>query len=407
MGLNDTPRGERIHIAIFGKRNAGKSSIVNAITNQNIAIVSKVKGTTTDPVYKAMELLPLGPVMLIDTPGLDDNSELGSERIKKTIQVLQKTDIAIIVIDIMSGFSKFEQNLLGEINNKKLPCIIVLNKIDMYTKDVDKLRNELKELTKCQVISVSAQKQTRIHELKETIARLVPKEEERYPIVRDLIHRGDVVVLVVPIDSSAPKARLILPQQQTIRDILDGGGISMVAREKELKQTLDSLDRKPKLVITDSKVFDHVSKIVPQDIMLTSFSILFSRHKGDLEEQVAGIKTIENLKDGDKILIAEGCTHHRQCDDIGTIKLPKWLLEFTKKELVFEFTSGTQFPKNLKEYALIVHCGACTLNKKEMEHRMKNSKKQNIPIVNYGILIAYMKGILERSLKPFPNMSNF
>ena len=407
MGLNDTPRGERIHIAIFGKRNAGKSSIVNAITNQNIAIVSKVKGTTTDPVYKAMELLPLGPVMLIDTPGLDDNSELGSERIKKTIQVLQKTDIAIIVIDIMSGFSKFEQNLLGEINNKKLPCIIVLNKIDMYTKDVDKLRNELKELTKCQVISVSAQKQTRIHELKETIARLVPKEEERYPIVRDLIHRGDVVVLVVPIDSSAPKARLILPQQQTIRDILDGGGISMVAREKELKQTLDSLDRKPKLVITDSKVFDHVSKIVPQDIMLTSFSILFSRHKGDLEEQVAGIKTIENLKDGDKILIAEGCTHHRQCDDIGTIKLPKWLLEFTKQELVFEFTSGTQFPKNLKEYALIVHCGACTLNKKEMEHRMKNSKKQNIPIVNYGILIAYMKGILERSLKPFPNMSNF
>ena len=407
MGLNDTPRGERIHIAIFGKRNAGKSSIVNAITNQNIAIVSKVKGTTTDPVYKAMELLPLGPVMLIDTPGLDDNSELGSERIKKTIQVLQKTDIAIIVIDIMSGFSKFEQNLLGEINNKKLPCIIVLNKIDMYTKDVDKLRNELKELTKCQVISVSAQKQTRIHELKETIARLVPKEEERYPIVRDLIHRGDVVVLVVPIDSSAPKARLILPQQQTIRDILDGGGISMVAREKELKQTLDSLDRKPKLVITDSKVFDHVSKIVPQDIMLTSFSILFSRHKGDLEEQVAGIKTIENLKDGDKILIAEGCTHHRQCDDIGTIKLPKWLLEFTKKELVFEFTSGIQFPKNLKEYALIVHCGACTLNKKEMEHRMKNSKKQNIPIVNYGILIAYMKGILERSLKPFPNMSNF
>ena len=407
MGLNDTPRGERIHIAIFGKRNAGKSSIVNAITNQNIAIVSKVKGTTTDPVYKAMELLPLGPVMLIDTPGLDDNSELGSERIKKTIQVLQKTDIAIIVIDIMSGFSKFEQNLLGEINNKKLPCIIVLNKIDMYTKDVDKLRNELKELTKCQVISVSAQKQTRIHELKETIARLVPKEEERYPIVRDLIHRGDVVVLVVPIDSSAPKARLILPQQQTIRDILDGGGISMVAREKELKQTLDSLDRKPKLVITDSKVFDHVSKIVPQDIMLTSFSILFSRHKGDLEEQVAGIKTIENLKDGDKILIAEGCTHHRQCDDIGTIKLPKWLLEFTKQELVFEFTSGTQFPKNLKEYALIVHCGACTLNKKEMEHRIKNSKKQNIPIVNYGILIAYMKGILERSLKPFPNMSNF
>ena len=407
MGLNDTPRGERIHIAIFGKRNAGKSSIVNAITNQNIAIVSKVKGTTTDPVYKAMELLPLGPVMLIDTPGLDDNSELGSERIKKTIQVLQKTDIAIIVIDIMSGFSKFEQNLLGEINNKKLPCIIVLNKIDMYTKDVDKLRNELKELTKCQVISVSAQKQTRIHELKETIARLVPKEEERYPIVRDLIHRGDVVVLVVPIDSSAPKARLILPQQQTIRDILDGGGISMVAREKELKQTLDSLDRKPKLVITDSKVFDHVSKIVPQDIMLTSFSILFSRHKGDLEEQVAGIKTIENLKDGDKILIAEGCTHHRQCDDIGTIKLPKWLLEFTKQELVFEFTSGTQFPKNLKEYALIIHCGACTLNKKEMEHRIKNSKKQNIPIVNYGILIAYMKGILERSLKPFPNMSNF
>ena len=402
MGLNDTPKGERLHIAIFGKRNAGKSSVINAITNQNLAIVSEVKGTTTDPVYKAMELLPLGPVMLIDTPGLDDNSELGNKRIEKTIQVLQKTDIAMIVVDIIAGFSELEQNLLKEIRERKLPGVIVLNKTDLYPGDMNEIADRLKEETGWEVICVSADRRTGIYELKETLARLTPLEEMKYPIVRDLVQPEDFVVLVVPIDSAAPKGRLILPQQQTIRDILEAGAISVVTREKELEQTLDSLGRKPRLVITDSQAFAFVSKAVPEDIMLTSFSILFSRHKGDLEEQVKGINAVENLKDGDKILIAEGCTHHRQCDDIGTVKLPKWLSEYTHKKLIFEFTSGTEFPENLKEYALVVHCGACTLNKKEMEYRINNSKRQNIPIINYGILIAHMKGILKRSLQPFP-----
>lgn len=402
MGLNDTPKGERLHIAIFGKRNAGKSSVINAITNQNLAIVSEVKGTTTDPVYKAMELLPLGPVMIIDTPGLDDNSELGNKRIEKTIQVLQKTDIAMIVVDIIAGFSELEQNLLREIRERKLPGIIVLNKTDLYTGDMNEIADRLKKETGWEVICVSADRRTGIYELKETLARLTPLEEMKYPIVRDLVQPEDFVVLVVPIDSAAPKGRLILPQQQTIRDILEAGAISVVTREKELEQTLDSLGRKPRLVITDSQAFAFVSKAVPEDIMLTSFSILFSRHKGDLEEQVKGINAVENLKDGDKILIAEGCTHHRQCDDIGTVKLPKWLSEYTHKKLIFEFTSGTEFPENLKEYALVVHCGACTLNKKEMEYRINNSKRQNIPIINYGILIAHMKGILKRSLQPFP-----
>lgn len=402
MGLNDTPKGERLHIAIFGKRNAGKSSVINAITNQNLAIVSEVKGTTTDPVYKAMELLPLGPVMIIDTPGLDDNSELGNKRIEKTIQVLQKTDIAMIVVDIIAGFSELEQNLLREIRERKLPGIIVLNKTDLYTGDMNEIADRLKKETGWEVICVSADRRTGIYELKETLARLTPLEEMKYPIVRDLVQPEDFVVLVVPIDSAAPKGRLILPQQQTVRDILEAGAISVVTREKELEQTLDSLGRKPRLVITDSQAFAFVSKAVPEDIMLTSFSILFSRHKGDLEEQVKGINAVENLKDGDKILIAEGCTHHRQCDDIGTVKLPKWLSEYTHKKLIFEFTSGTEFPENLKEYALVVHCGACTLNKKEMEYRINNSKRQNIPIINYGILIAHMKGILKRSLQPFP-----
>lgn len=405
MGLNDTPKGERLHIAIFGKRNAGKSSIINAITNQNLAIVSEIKGTTTDPVYKAMELLPLGPVMMIDTPGLDDTSALGAKRIEKTIQVLRKTDIAIIVVDVIAGFSEFEKELLEEIKERELPCVIVLNKSDLYTDEINEIKKAIKDETHCEVISVSASNRIGIYELKELLARLLPEDEVKFPIVRDLINPGDLVVLVVPIDSAAPKGRLILPQQQTIRDILEAGAISVVTRESELKQTLESLARKPQLVITDSQAFSFVSKITPEDIMLTSFSILFSRHKGDLEEQVRGVNAVKNLKDGDKILVAEGCTHHRQCDDIGTVKLPKWLLEFTNKKLIFEFTSGTEFPTNLSEYVLVVHCGACTLNKKEMDYRIKNSKKQNIPIVNYGILIAHMKGILKRSVEPFPFVS--
>lgn len=405
MGLNDTPKGERLHIAIFGKRNAGKSSIINAITNQNLAIVSEIKGTTTDPVYKAMELLPLGPVMMIDTPGLDDTSALGAKRIEKTIQVLQKTDIAIIVVDIVAGFSEFEKDLLVEIKERKLPCVIILNKLDLYTNEINEIKKTIMDETHCEVIGVSANSRAGIYELKELLARLLPEDEVEFPIVRDLINTGDLVVLVVPIDSAAPKGRLILPQQQTIRDILEAGAISVVTRESELKQTLESLGRKPQLVITDSQAFSLVSKITPEDIMLTSFSILFSRHKGDLEEQVRGVNAVKNLKDGDKILVAEGCTHHRQCDDIGTVKLPKWLLEFTNKKLIFEFTSGTEFPTNLSEYALVVHCGACTLNKKEMDYRIKNSKKQNTPIVNYGILIAHMKGILKRSVEPFPFVS--
>lgn len=406
MGLNDTPRGERLHIAIFGKRNAGKSSIINAITSQNLAIVSDVKGTTTDPVYKAMELLPLGPVMMIDTPGLDDNGELGAKRIEKTIQVLQKTNIAIIIVDIMVGFSDFEKDLLKDIKLRKLSCIIVLNKIDLYQGNVKVIEEIITKESGCKVVGVSAPSKVGIHELKEELAKLIPEDEIEYPIVKDLLDSQDLVVLVVPIDSAAPKGRLILPQQQTIRDILEAGAIAIVTRETELKSALENLTRKPKLVITDSQAFSKVSKETPQDTMLTSFSILFARHKGNLEEQIKGAKAVELLKDEDTILVAEGCTHHRQCDDIGTVKIPKWLLEYTGKKINFEYCSGTEYPKDLTKFALVVHCGGCTLNKKEMEFRIKSAKQQKIPIVNYGILIAYMNGILKRSIEPFKDISN-
>lgn len=406
MGLNDTPRGERLHIAIFGKRNAGKSSIINAITSQNLAIVSDVKGTTTDPVYKAMELLPLGPVMMIDTPGLDDNGELGAKRIEKTIQVLQKTNIAIIIVDIMVGFSDFEKDLLKDIKLRKLSCIIVLNKIDLYQGNVKVMEEIITKESGCKVVGVSAPSKVGIHELKEELAKLIPEDEIEYPIVKDLLDSQDLVVLVVPIDSAAPKGRLILPQQQTIRDILEAGAIAIVTRETELKSALENLTRKPKLVITDSQAFAKVSKETPQDTMLTSFSILFARHKGNLEEQIKGAKAVELLKDEDTILVAEGCTHHRQCDDIGTVKIPKWLLEYTGKKINFEYCSGTEYPKDLTKFALVVHCGGCTLNKKEMEFRIKSAKQQKIPIVNYGILIAYMNGILKRSIEPFKDISN-
>ena len=390
MGLNNTPMAERIHIGIFGKRNAGKSSIINAMTGQDLAIVSDVAGTTTDPVLKAMELLPLGPVVMIDTPGLDDEGELGKLRVQKAYQVLNKTDIAVVVIDGSIGMTAEDAAILERIRGKNIPYIIVKNKADLKVEQDGE--NE---------ISVSAKTGRNIYELKERIAALVPNEDMTRKIVGDLLEPNDFAVLVVPIDSAAPKGRLILPQQQTIRDILETGAISIVTRDHELKETLASLGKQPKLVITDSQIFGRVSKEVPADIPLTSFSILMARYKGDLEPNVRGARALESLKDGETVLISEGCTHHRQCEDIGTVKLPRWIQEHTGKELNFQFTSGTEFPLDLSPYALIVHCGGCMLNEREMKYRLKCAEDQGIPMTNYGICIAYIHGILERSLAPF------
>lgn len=394
MGMNDTPRGERVHIALFGKRNAGKSSIINALTNQEIAIVSDYKGTTTDPVYKAMELLPIGPVVMIDTPGLDDEGALGALRIAKAKEVLSKTDIALIVVDSSEGISSLEKDLIEEIKERKVPYLVLFNKADLMTEKNINSENPIEG------IFVSAKTGEGIEKVKETLGKRFTMENER-KIVGDLIEPGDLVVLVVPIDKAAPKGRLILPQQQTIRDILDHGGISVVVRDSELKEALEGLGKKPKLVITDSQAFGNVSKIVPKDMMLTSFSILFARYKGELLDLVNGAKALENIKDGDTILMGEGCTHHRQCDDIGTVKLPRWIREYTKKEIHIETSSGNGFPEDLSKYALIVHCGGCTLNEKEMKNRMRRAKEQKVPMVNYGVLIAYMNGILKRSLELF------
>lgn len=391
MSLNNTPSSERLHIGIFGKRNAGKSSLINAITGQSLAIVSDVKGTTTDPVSKAMELLPLGPVVMIDTPGLDDEGDLGAMRVSKAYQVLNKTDIALLVIDGTEENSDENQALLERIKDKKIPYLIVINKAESV-----EIPKEVPEDT----IYVSALNGINIHELKERIGQLVPSEEKKRDLVADLIEPLDFVVLVVPIDSSAPKGRLILPQQQVIRDVLETGAVSIVVKDTELKETLEKLQTKPKLVITDSQVFKEVSDIVPEDIELTSFSVLFARYKGNLWEAVKGARAIETLEDGDKILIAEGCTHHRQCEDIGTVKMPRWIKEYTKKDIQFEFCSGTEFPQDLSSYKMIVHCGGCTLNEREMKYRIRCSVDQEIPITNYGIFIAYMKGILERSIAP-------
>lgn len=391
MGLNNTPMAERIHIGIFGRRNAGKSSIINAMTGQNLAIVSDVAGTTTDPVLKAMELLPLGPVVIIDTPGLDDEGELGKLRVQKAYQVLNKTDIAVVVIDGSVGRTAADAAILERIRGKNIPYIIVKNKSDLQAAEQDE-ENE---------ISVSAKTGQNIYELKERIAALVPKEDMTRKIVGDLLESNDLAVLVVPIDSAAPKGRLILPQQQTIRDILEAGAVSVVTRNHELKETLVSIGRKPRLVITDSQIFGRVSKEVPADIQLTSFSILMARYKGDLEPNVKGARALEQLQDGDIVLISEGCTHHRQCEDIGTVKLPRWIREHTGKELRFEFTSGTEFPLDLSPYKLIVHCGGCMLNEREMKYRLKCAEDQGVPMTNYGICIAYINGILERSLAPF------
>lgn len=395
MSLNNTPSSERIHIGIFGKRNAGKSSVINAITGQDLAIVSDIKGTTTDPVLKSMELLPLGPVVLIDTPGLDDEGELGTLRIKKAYQMLNKTDIAVLVVDGSIGMTEEDDRILTRIKEKNIPYVIVFNKMDLITDASVNTRQESHSL------QVSAKNGYYIQALKELIASQLPKELTEKKIVGDLIAPLDFVVLVVPIDSAAPKGRLILPQQQTIRDILDAGAVSIVVKDTELKDTLDKLAVKPKLVITDSQAFGKVSKEVPRDIPLTSFSILFARYKGNLDTLITGARTLDTLEDGDTVLISEGCTHHRQCDDIGSVKLPQWILAHTKKELHFSFTSGTEFPDDLSDYQLIVHCGGCLLNEREVKYRMKCALDQNVPITNYGIAIAHMKGILTRSLEPF------
>ena len=396
--MNNTPNGERIHIALFGRRNAGKSSLLNALTGQDIAIVSEIKGTTTDPVSKAMEILPLGPVLLIDTPGLDDVGELGEERIRKTQSVLNKTDIALIVIDGTQNDGDFhwEEELIALIQRKNLPYVLVVNKYDQW-------KDSSLDLPFESDISVSAKTGYHISELRELLATKVPHEEITGRLVGDLLQAGDQVVLVIPIDSAAPKGRLILPQQQVIRDILESGATAVVCRDLELRDTLKRMSEKPKLVITDSQAFSAVAEVTPADIPLTSFSILFSRYKGDLETQLAGISAVEHLQDGDRILMAEGCTHHRQCEDIGTVKIPRWLRDFTDKELVFETCSGGQFPTDLSSYRLVVHCGACTLNKKEMAFRIAECQDQNIPIVNYGTLIAHLKGVLVRSIEPFPD----
>ncbi len=397
MGMNETPRGERVHIALFGKRNAGKSSMINAITNQDIAIVSDVKGTTTDPVYKAMELLPIGPVVLIDTPGLDDEGNLGALRVAKTREVLSKTDIALLVLDVKESLSALEETLIQELKERKIPTLLLLNKID--TVEHWEEQKNVAEKTGFPVIPVSAFTGEGIDSLKNHLGERFQERNEKC-IVGDLIAPGDFVVLVVPIDKAAPKGRLILPQQQTIRDILDHGGISIVVRDTELADTLQQLGKPPRLVITDSQAFGKVAKIVPKDIPLTSFSILFARYKGELPDLIQGTKALEQLQDGDYILMGEGCTHHRQCDDIGTVKLPRWIKEYTKKEIHIETSSGTGFPEDLQKYSLIVHCGGCTLNEKEMKNRQQRARQQKIPMVNYGIAIAYMNGILKRSLEP-------
>lgn len=395
--LNQTPSANRTHIGIFGKRNAGKSSLINAITGQNYAIVSDVLGTTTDPVLKSMELLPLGPVVIIDTPGLDDEGTLGALRIQKAYQILNKTDIAVLVIDASSGVTKEDSEILKRIHEKEIPCVIVVNKSDICP------NCNLEDLPlpdSDSAILVSSKTGEHIHELKELLAQQASQDTIQKSIVADLLNPLDFVVLVVPIDSAAPKGRLILSQQQTIRDILEAKASAIVVQETELAETLNSLGKKPKMVITDSQVFKKVSAVTPDDILLTSFSILFARYKGNLKILVNGASALDSLKNGDRILISEGCTHHRQCDDIGTVKLPNWIRNYTKKEIEFEFTSGTEFPLDLSSYKMIVHCGGCMLNEREMKYRLKCAEDAKIPITNYGTCIAYINGILNRSLEP-------
>ncbi|MDO4547203.1 MAG: [FeFe] hydrogenase H-cluster maturation GTPase HydF [Clostridia bacterium] len=391
MSLNDTPLSGRIHIAFLGRRNVGKSSLVNAVTGQSLSIVSNVKGTTTDPVYKSMELLPLGPVVIIDTPGIDDEGELGAQRVKKARQVLAKTDIAILVTDEFEGLAPQDEELLGMIREREIPYIVVRNKADLVNQPYAPLGDE--------EMRVSANTSQGIENLKRRLCGLNTGVTARR-LVGDLLLPGDIVILVTPIDGAAPKDRLILPQQQTIRDILDANAIAVISKETELAHSLDALAKEPRMVITDSQVFERVADEVPQDIPLTSFSILMARRKGFLETAAAGARTLDNLHDGDVVLISEGCTHHRQCEDIGTVKLPGWIRKHTEKKLVFQHTSGGEFPESLRNYSLVVHCGGCMLNEREIHHRIALARDANVPFTNYGIAIAHMKGILERALKP-------
>ena len=411
MSMNQTPSSERVHIGFFGRRNAGKSSVMNAVTGQDIAVVSDVRGTTTDPVYKSMELLPLGPVVMMDTPGIDDEGELGKLRVRKSYQVLNKTDAAVLVIDGTVGAAPEDMALLERIREKNIPCVIAVNKKEaaeeaILKKTVDQLcpENAGSEESAAQVICVSAATGEGICELKELIASAAGKEEPERYIVRDLLDPSDTAVLVVPIDKAAPKGRLILPQQQTIRDILEADAVSVVVKETELKNVLGQFREKPKLVITDSQAFEKVAADTPEDILLTSFSILFARYKGDLAAVVKGVTALDTVEDGDAILISEGCTHHRQCDDIGTVKLPRWIREYTGKEIRIETTSGTEFPDELTKYKMIIHCGGCMLNEREMKYRLKCAEDQGVPMTNYGIAIAFMKGILKRSVEVFPEI---
>ena len=396
MGLNDRPSGERVHISFFGLRNAGKSSVVNAVTGQALSLVSQVKGTTTDPVQKAMELLPIGPVVIIDTPGIDDVGGLGQLRVQRALQVLDKTDVAILVVDGTLGMQPDDRQLTEQFQTRNIPYLVVYNKADLLDAPLACQPNE---------IAVSAKTGQNIYELKERIGRLAGAQENTKHLVADLIDPGDVVVLVTPIDSAAPKGRLILPQQQVIRDILDAGGINVVVKESELTAALAALGKRPKLVITDSQAFQAVNRDTPEDILLTSFSILMARYKGTLSAAVKAVRVLDTVQDGDKILISEGCTHHRQCQDIGTVKLPGWIRSFTKAEPEFCFSSGTEFPADLLQYKLVVHCGGCMLNEREMQSRSERAAAQNVPMTNYGIAIAYMHGILKRSVAPLPDIA--
>lgn len=402
MSMNQTPMSERVHIGFFGRRNAGKSSVMNAVTGQDLAVVSDVKGTTTDPVYKSMELLPLGPVVMMDTPGIDDEGELGSLRVRKSYQVLNKTDAAVLVIDGAVGVSEEDRALLERIRKKNIPFAVVINKKELAEKTVLNGVKEELALNDSQLVFASAATGEGIYELKERLAAIAAAEEPEKYLVRDLLEPSDIAVLVVPIDSAAPKGRLILPQQQTIRDILEADAVSVVVKETELKNALEKFKKKPKLVITDSQAFGQVSADTPEDILLTSFSILMARYKGNLKQAVHGVTALDNLEDGDAVLISEGCTHHRQCDDIGTVKIPRWIREYTGKEICIETTSGTEFPDDLTKYKMIIHCGGCMLNEREMKYRLSCAADQGVPMTNYGVLIAYVKGILKRSVEVFP-----
>ena len=393
MSLNSVVSAERVHIGFFGLRNAGKSSVVNAVTGQSLSLVSDIKGTTTDPVKKAMELLPLGPVVIIDTPGIDDEGTLGEMRVKRAKQILNQTDIAVLVVDGEKGLQTADEELISLFDGKAIPYIIAYNKSDLLNSVPEADEN---------AIYVSAENGTNIYELKEMIARKAKTCESEKKLVADLISANDLVVLVVPIDSAAPKGRLILPQQQVIRDVLESGACAVVCRETELKDTLAALGRKPKLVITDSQAFGKVSADTPANIPLTSFSILFVRYKSDLTAAVRGAAQLDKLKDGDRVLISEGCTHHRQCEDIGTVKMPAWVRGYTGKNIEFDFTSGTEFPEDLSRYSLVIHCGACMLNPREMQSRARHAKDCGVPMTNYGVAIAQMHSILRRSIELFP-----